>query len=107
MSFAVVLKKECLDNCRDRRTILSSFSLAILGPIFFVGIMVFVLERALGEADEPIKFAVVGSEHAPQLMQPSPFYLGAVTIFVDKGAGQYTPTLRLTCQNLRYYWRAC
>ena len=68
MSFAVVLKKECLDNCRDRRTILSSFSLAILGPIFFVGIMVFVLERALGEADEPIKFAVVGSQHAPQLM---------------------------------------
>ncbi|MGK0223540.1 MAG: ABC-type Na+ efflux pump permease subunit, partial [Limisphaerales bacterium] len=58
MSFGVVLKKECLDNIRDRRTIISSFSLAILGPIFFVGIMVFVLERALGENDDGIAFTV-------------------------------------------------
>lgn len=64
----VVLRKECLDNFRDTRTILSSFSLAVLGPIFFVGLMVFVLEQALGEADEPITFAVVGAEHAPQLI---------------------------------------
>ena len=68
MSLLVVLKKECLDNFRDKRTILSSFSLAVLGPIFFVGIMVFVLERALGEADDAIEFAVVGAEYAPQLM---------------------------------------
>ncbi|MFT7654494.1 MAG: sodium transport system permease protein [Candidatus Azotimanducaceae bacterium] len=68
MSFGVVLKKECLDNIRDRRTIISSFSLAILGPIFFVGIMVFVLERALGENDDGIAFTVVGAQHAPQLM---------------------------------------
>lgn len=68
MSFSVVLKKECLDNFRDKRTIMSSFSLAVLGPIFFVGIMVFVLERALGEADDAIEFAVIGAEYAPQLM---------------------------------------
>ena len=37
MSFGVVLKKECMDNIRDKRTILSSFSLALLGPVFFVG----------------------------------------------------------------------
>ena len=68
MSLSVVLKKECLDNFRDKRTIMSSFSLAVLGPIFFVGIMVFVLERALGEADDAIEFAVIGAEYAPQLM---------------------------------------
>ena len=68
MSFGVVLKKECVDNFRDKRTIFSSFSLAVLGPIFFVGVMVFVLERALGEADDAIEFAVVGAVHAPQLM---------------------------------------
>lgn len=68
MSFMVVLKKECTDNIRDKRTILSSFSLAVLGPIFFVGIMVFVLERALGESDEAISFAVVGAQYAPELM---------------------------------------
>jgi sodium transport system permease protein len=69
MSFTTVMAKECTDNLRDRRTLISSFSLAILGPVFFVGIMVFVLDRALGEVDEPIAFAVVGAEHAPQLMQ--------------------------------------
>ncbi len=68
MTMLVVLRKECLDNFRDTRTILSSFSLAVLGPIFFVGLMVFVIEQALGEADEPITFAVVGAEHAPQLI---------------------------------------
>ncbi len=68
MSFGVVLKKECTDNLRDRRTIMSSFSLAILGPVFFVGIMVFVLERALGESDDAIEFTVVGEQYAPELM---------------------------------------
>ncbi|MEM7078141.1 MAG: ABC transporter permease [Pseudomonadota bacterium] len=68
MSFSVVLAKECVDNLRDRRTLISSFSLAILGPVFFVGIMVFVLERALGESDDSISFTVVGAEHAPGLM---------------------------------------
>ncbi len=66
--FNVVFRKEFTDNIRDRRTLLSSFSLAVLGPVFFVGIMVFVLDRALGESDDAIEFAVVGAEYAPQLM---------------------------------------
>ena len=68
MSLGVVYRKECLDNVRDRRTILASFSLAVLGPVFFVGVMVFVLERALGESNDAIEFSVVGADYAPQLM---------------------------------------
>ena len=68
MSLGVVFAKEVVDNLRDRRTLLSSFSLAILGPILFVGLMVFVLDRALGEVDKAVKFTVVGAKHAPQLM---------------------------------------
>jgi sodium transport system permease protein len=64
--FRVVFNKEFTDNFRDRRTLLSSFSVAILGPIFFVGVMVFVLERSLG--DQQISFAVVGAQYAPGLM---------------------------------------
>jgi sodium transport system permease protein len=66
--FTIVFAKECIDNLRDKRTLFSSFSLALLGPVLFVGIMVFVLERALGEADEAIAFSVIGAEHAPELM---------------------------------------
>ena len=48
--FLIVLRKECTDNIRDRRTIISSFSLALLGPALFVGLMAFVLNTALGSA---------------------------------------------------------
>ncbi|MDP6374223.1 MAG: ABC transporter permease [Pseudomonadales bacterium] len=65
---ATVLKKECIDNLRDRRTIISSFSLAILGPALFVGMMAFVLNTALGEALDPVKITAVGSDNAPRLM---------------------------------------
>jgi sodium transport system permease protein len=64
-----VLGKECIDNLRDRRTILSSFSLANLGPALFVGIMAFVLNTALGEAVDPIRLSAVGADHAPHLIE--------------------------------------
>ncbi len=63
-----VLLKECRDNVRDRRTIISSFALAIGGPLLFIGMMTFVLNTGLGRADEPISLAVVGAEHAPGLI---------------------------------------
>lgn len=65
----IVLVKECRDNIRDRRTILSSFSLALFGPALFMGLMTFMLNTALGESDEPVPFAIVGAEHAPGLLE--------------------------------------
>jgi sodium transport system permease protein len=66
--FLVVVRKECRDNLRDRRTILSSLSLALLGPALFAGMMALVLNTTLGEAREPFALAVAGSEHAPELV---------------------------------------
>ncbi len=63
-----VLVKEVRDNLRDRRTILSSFSLALLGPAAFIGMMTFVLNTAVGRSDDAIEFSVVGAEHAPGLI---------------------------------------
>ncbi|MEQ8857675.1 MAG: ABC transporter permease [Pseudomonadales bacterium] len=70
--FGVVLVKECRDNLRDRRTLLASFSLALLGPVLFTGMMSFVLTSTLGESRDAFRLAVVGAEHAPQLVA----YLG-------------------------------
>jgi len=64
----VVLLKECRDNIRDRRTVISSLSLAVLGPALFAGLMTLVLNTTLGEAREPFTLAVAGSEHAPGLV---------------------------------------
>ncbi len=66
--FMVVLRKECTDNIRDRRTIISSFSLALLGPALFVGLMAFVLNTALGSSTDSVALTVVGSDNAPQLV---------------------------------------
>lgn len=66
--FMTVLRKECTDNIRDRRTIISSFSLALLGPALFVGLMAFVLNTALGSSTDSVALTVVGSDNAPQLV---------------------------------------
>jgi sodium transport system permease protein len=66
--FGVVLAKECRDNLRDRRTILAAFSLALFGPVLFVGLMSFVLNTTLGDVRDAFRLAVVGGEHAPQLV---------------------------------------
>ena len=63
-----VLKKECVDNIRDKRTILASFSLALIGPIAFAGLMAFVLNQALGSADETVAFTLIGADNAPGLV---------------------------------------
>ncbi|MFK7912985.1 MAG: ABC transporter permease [Pseudomonadales bacterium] len=63
-----VLKKECIDNFRDRRTIISSFALAALGPLGFVLLMTFVLDSALGKSDEPLELTVMGAAYAPSLV---------------------------------------
>ncbi len=67
-AFVTVLAKECIDNLRDRRTLISTFSLALLGPIILVGMMSFILDRALGEQDDAIAFSLVGANSAPGLV---------------------------------------
>lgn len=68
-AFVTVLAKECIDNLRDRRTLISTFSLALMGPIILVGMMSFILDRAFGEQDDAIAFSLVGGSHAPGLVE--------------------------------------
>lgn len=68
-AFATVYRKEMTDNLRDRRTMLSAFSIALLGPVFFVGLMAFMLDTVLGESVEPVTIEVIGAENAPNLIE--------------------------------------
>lgn len=78
--FLTVLAKECRDNIRDRRTIISSFSVAVIGPALFVALMAFVLDSALGESSEPVRLTISGSERAPHLVA----YLEAQNTRIEK-----------------------
>ena len=63
-----IFVKESIDNLRDRRTLLSSFSLSVLSPLLFMGLLVFVLNQAVGSSDAELKAHLVGGQNAPELV---------------------------------------
>jgi len=78
--FLTVLAKECTDNIRDYRSVFSSLSVALLGPLLVVGLLIFVLDKTLRDYEEPIAFTLIGAEHAPGLVA----YLRANNTHVDQ-----------------------
>lgn len=66
--FVTILVKECTDNIRDYRSLFSSLSVALLGPLLIVGLLIFVLDKTLRDFDEPIVFTLIGADHAPNLI---------------------------------------
>jgi sodium transport system permease protein len=69
---STIFKKETVDNLRDKRTLLSSFSLSVLSPLLFVGLMVFILDQAIGKSDSKPEAHLIGAEHAPALVDWAP-----------------------------------
>ncbi|MEO0974109.1 MAG: ABC transporter permease subunit, partial [Pseudomonadota bacterium] len=65
----IVFLKECLDNLRDRRTMLSALLMGpLLGPAMFAGMIGISLDRAVEETRSTLEIAVQGEAHAPNLM---------------------------------------
>jgi sodium transport system permease protein len=60
-----VMLKELIDHLRDRRSVVGSFVLPVLGPLLLLG--VFELVSDLGR-DRPLSLPVVGAEFAPGLV---------------------------------------
>jgi sodium transport system permease protein len=65
----IVFAKEMLENLRDRRVILSAFLFGVLlAPVIF-GLTTSLASKRVAESqDKPLKLAVSGSEHAPNLL---------------------------------------
>jgi sodium transport system permease protein len=61
-----ILTKELVDHWRDRRSLLGSLALAVLGPLSLVAI--FQIVQSL-DKERPLDVPVVGAEHAPRLIQ--------------------------------------
>lgn len=62
----LVLAKELVDHLRDRRSVLGSLVLPVVGPLVMFGM--FAMLSKLNE-DRPLVLPVVGAEHAPGLIQ--------------------------------------
>lgn len=66
----VVLRKEVLESLRDRRTLLSALVMApLLGPLMFSFSMKAMLKRGVDDQDKPVQVAVIGAQHAPNLVR--------------------------------------
>ena len=66
----IVARKEIFESLRDRRTLLSALVLApLLGPLMFSGTMQAVLKKNAGEDERKVEAAVLGGEHAPNLLR--------------------------------------
>lgn len=70
--FWTILRKEVLDNLRDRRTLTTMAVSIIIGPMLMFGFLWFAENTVKKETDlvnaKPIVLPVVGADHAPNLI---------------------------------------
>ncbi len=60
-----IVHKELLDGLRDRRAVLSAFSFPLFTPL----LLAFMLNSLATNTDDPLDMAVIGGEHAPNLVE--------------------------------------
>lgn len=78
----IVFLKEIRDNLRDRRTLASALILGpIFGPVLFAFVINLSIERSMDDVERSMTLAVVGQEHAPNLLR----YLESRNIEVVNG----------------------
>ncbi len=65
-----VFWKEIFENLRDRRTLASALIMGpIFGPVLFAFVINLSIERALESSEQTLDLAVIGEEHAPNLIR--------------------------------------
>lgn len=67
--FWIVMRKEVIDNLRDRRTLLTVLVFGpLFGPIFYVAIMNVSVNQQIANLNRPLKLPVQGAQYAPNLI---------------------------------------
>jgi len=71
-SLWTILRKEVIDNARDRRTLVTMSASIIMMPLLMFGLLWFIDKTVKEETDlvnsEAFKLPVIGAEHAPNLL---------------------------------------
>ena len=63
-----VLLKELRELSRDRRTLMLALMMPLLFPVLIIGMGTLAENRAKGQMEKDLKIAIVGAEHAPNLV---------------------------------------
>ena len=65
-----VIRKEVLDNFRDRRTLLTAVIMGpLFGPLLFAVMINLSIEKSLSAGERDLDVPVIGAELAPNLMR--------------------------------------
>ena len=64
----VVLRKELLDNLRDKRSVSSALLVPLLGPALIIAMLMVVGRTQTEKAEKPLELPIVGAEHAEVLV---------------------------------------
>ncbi|WEN15209.1 ABC transporter permease subunit [Rhodanobacter sp. AS-Z3] len=68
-AWLTVFLKEVRENLRDRRTLMSAFLTGpLLGPLLFLMLISFTVNRELDKAEQPLTVPVIGAQYAPNLL---------------------------------------
>ena len=68
-TIAAVWRKEMLDTSRDRRALMGTLLFGpLFGPVLFAVLINFSVSQRLSSVEEDIEVAIVGAEHAPNLV---------------------------------------
>jgi sodium transport system permease protein len=87
-TITAVWRKEVLDTSRDRRALMGTLLFGpLFGPILFAVLINFSVNQQLESVEEDIEIAIVGAEHASNLVA----FLGSrgVTEIEDHGLGDF------------------
>ena len=63
-----VLMKELRELSRDRRTLMLALMMPLLFPVLIIGMGTLAENRARGQMEKDLQIAIVGAEHAPNLV---------------------------------------
>jgi sodium transport system permease protein len=66
--FRAILSKEIRENLRDRRALAMALLFPVIGPLILVVLVSTVARTTRGEVDAPVRIAVSGRAHAPNLV---------------------------------------
>ncbi len=65
----IVIRKETLDNFRDRRSVGNALFSVLLNPLLYIILFGFLGRTFSEQAERPLELYVSGAEHAPNLIQ--------------------------------------
>lgn len=68
-SLWIVMLKELRDLSRDRRTIMLALMMPLLFPVLIIGMATLAENRAKGQLEKDLEIAMVGADHAPNLVE--------------------------------------